>query len=104
MTERRTNVRPGNGRLYVDFTTGNDIFGGASSLVAAASQPDGVIWAVPVGDVDQTLSIDRDDWGRWPLPMVDEGYLLLDTSLDGIISTADHNLIWNNRGRTSAVP
>lgn len=104
MTERRTNVRPGNGRLYVDFTTGNDIFGGASSLVAAASQSDGVIWAVPVGDVDQTLSIDRDDWGRWPLPMVDEGYLLLDTSLDGIISTADHNLVWNNRGRTSAVP
>jgi hypothetical protein len=104
MTERRTNVRPGNGRLLVDFTMGNDIFGGASSMVAAASQAGRIVWAVPVGDVDQTLSVDRDDWGRWPLPDVDEGYLQLDTSMDGVVSTSDHNLIWNNRGRTSAVP
>jgi hypothetical protein len=104
MTERRTNVRPGNGRLLVDFTMGNDIFGGASSMVAAASQAGRIVWAMPVGDVDQTLSVDRDDWGRWPLPDVDEGYLQLDTSMDGVVSTSDHNLIWNNRGRTSAVP
>ena len=104
MTERKTNVRPGNGLLRVDFTAGDDIFGGASALVAASTLPEGVIWAVPVGDVNQSLSVDRDDWGRWPLPVVDEGYLLLDTSLDGIISIADLNLIWNNRERTSAVP
>lgn len=104
MTERRTTVRPGNGRLLVDFTTGDDIFGGASSLVAAATRSGRVVWAVPVGDVDHTLSVDRDDWGQWPLPIVDEGYLQLDASMDGVVSTTDLNLIWNNRGRTSAVP
>lgn len=103
MTAEPLAVRPGLGRIFADLGRGDIVFGGTASLVVAGLKDGQRRWAMPAGDVTISNDVGRNDI-TWPVPLDDEGYLPLDTSLDGIVSTNDLNLIWNNRGRAGAVP
>jgi hypothetical protein len=104
MSAQRVAVQPDKTVRRIDLTAGGNVLGGASALTPVRTAWGDRVWAAPVGDAQRSSSIDRDDWARWLDASPETGYLVLDTSMDGVVSTNDLNLIWNNRGRSSAVP
>mgnify|MGYP001627229027 CR=1 FL=1 len=103
MTEARERIERTNTKFF-DFTSGANVFGGAAAQRVVGTNNGARIFALVAGDVTNDGEVRRNDqdavWQRRTI----EGYSLYDTDLDGIISTADWNRSWNNRGRTSAVP
>lgn len=104
MTQDAETVAPSNVNRALDFTTGLDLFGGAASM-KLLGVADGRRWfGMVAGNVDHDDDVRRIDhnliWDNRDI----EGFSLFDTDLDGIISTKDWNVSWNNRGRSSAVP
>jgi hypothetical protein len=104
MTEQKHRVSPGQRDRFFDFTTGTDIFGGASAMKLLGTENGRRLFGMVAGQTsgdDNILRIDHNlVWDNRDL----EGYSIFDTDLDGIISTKDWNVSWNNRERSSAVP
>lgn len=104
MTEQKHRVSPGQRDKIFDFTLGTDIFGGASAMKLLGTENGRRLFGMVAGQTsgdDDVLRIDQNlVWDNRDL----EGYSIFDTDMDGIISTKDWNLSWNNRERSSAVP
>jgi hypothetical protein len=103
MTDQRERIERTN-RKFLDFTTGTGVFGGANALKLLGIENGRRVFGLVAGDVTADGDVLRPDqaliWNQRDL----ESYSLYDTDLDGIISTDDWNMSWNNRGRSSAVP
>jgi hypothetical protein len=103
MTEARERIERSNAKFF-DFTSGVNVFGGAAAQRVVGTSNGARMFALVAGDVTHDGEVRRNDqhevWQRRNI----EGYSLYDTDMDGIISTADWNRSWNNRGRISAVP
>lgn len=103
MTEARERIERSNTKFF-DFTSGVNVFGGAAAQRVVGTSNGARVFALVAGDVTHDGEVRRNDhhevWQRRNI----EGYSLYDTDMDGIISTADWNRSWNNRGRISAVP
>lgn len=103
MTETREFVDRTNTKFF-DLTSGTGIFGGAAAQRVVGTENGRRIFALIGGDVSNDGEVLRpDQHDVWTQRNI-EGYTIYDTDMDGIISTADWNLSWNNRGRSSAVP
>lgn len=105
MTEGRELIAPSNANRFVDMSNGANVFGGASAMKVLGLVGGTRLFGMVAGDVDQNASITRTDQNLIWTDVDTHGiYALYDTDLDGILSTRDWNLSWNNRGRTSVVP
>lgn len=92
-------------RSWVDLTTGSGVFGGASAQKVVGVGADGRrVFGLIAGDVDHDHDILRVDQALVWTERDFEGYSRFDTDMDGIISTRDWNISWNNRGSSSVVP
>lgn len=102
-----------NAQSSIDFTRGVDVFGGAASQRLVSAYGDRRYFAMTAGNVDGGLSLitraevitDDDLLGIWTNRMLTNRYSIFDTNLDGVVTTLDWDVSWNNRGRdNSAVP
>lgn len=104
MTETKERISSSVRDRFIDFTSGVGLFGGASSMALLGTEGGRRLFGMVAGQTSADNSILRIDhnlvWDNRDI----EGYSLFDTDLDGIISTKDWNVSWNNRERNSAVP
>lgn len=105
ITEDQVLVNRGNIGYVVDFTTGVGIFGGAAAQKLIGTDNTGRRWfGLIAGDINATFDIDRTDYNLvWDNRNL-ETYNVYDTDLNGIVTTRDINVSWNNRGRLSVAP
>lgn len=104
MTEDMQTISPTSQGAYLDLARGTGIFGGASAMKVLGLIDGQRLFGLLAGDVTQDGQIARDDQNTIWDNISHELYTTYDTDLDGILSTRDWNLSWNNRGRSSAVP
>lgn len=105
ITEDKILVNRGNIGYVVDFTTGVGIFGGAPSQKLIGTDATGRRWfGLIAGEANFGPEIDRADYNLvWDNRNL-EAYTVFDTDLNGIVTTRDINVTWNNRGRLTLVP
>jgi len=105
ITEDQVLVNRGNIGYVVDFTTGVGVFGGAAAQKLIGTDNTGRRWfGLIAGDINATFDIDRTDYNLvWDNRNL-ETYNVYDTDLNGIVTTRDINVSWNNRGRLSVAP
>jgi hypothetical protein len=105
VTTTRLDMSP-NATLNIDFTQPTTSLGGADAVKFIGNDDAGrSINALLVGDVNADGLIGRTDYDTpgqsvWAA-MFAEGYLPADADMNGVVTTADMNRIWNNRGRQS---
>jgi hypothetical protein len=105
VTATRIDMTP-NQTLHIDFTQPTTPLGGADALKFIGNDNTGNgINALLVGDVNADGSVGRADYDGqgqsvWTT-MFSEGYVNTDADMNGVVTTADMNRVWNNRGRTS---
>lgn len=113
MTETPILVDRSNIRTTVDFTRGTNLLGGAASTRLISTFEGRRFFGMPAGNIDGgdaniTLAegIDRNDMDLiWRNRQLIDQYATFDTNLDGVVTTLDWNLSWNNRLRdNSAIP
>ncbi|MBI3258336.1 MAG: hypothetical protein HYZ54_02475 [Ignavibacteriae bacterium] len=81
----------------LDMTNETIILGGAEALKAIALRPDNsIIYGMPAGDYNTDGIIDNVDYDRIWSWRDYEGYWNEDTDLNGIVTTRDFNISWNN--------
>lgn len=104
VTEDKVVVDRSNLGFVLDLTTGTGLLGGAAAEKLVGTSSGRRFFALIAGEVEGADEIARSDynliWGTRNL----EGYLLTDTDLNGIVTTRDANVSWNNRGRLSVAP
>ncbi len=108
MTASALTFKP-NDTLRVDFMNPQTVLGGTTALTFLGVSASGKrIFAASAGDVDADGTIGRADYDNSPASVWQqillEGYLSADTNLDGIVTTNDANVSWNNRGKASVAP
>lgn len=107
MTKDLYEIRQGTAGI-VDLTKAQFLYGGSNAAKVVDVGLSGYVYAMIGGDVNGDGKVDRDDYDASPSSSWQarnlEGYLNADSNLDGIITTRDVNLNWNNRGRFSLVP
>lgn len=105
ITEDKILVNRGNIGYVVDFTTGVGVFGGAASQKLIGTDGSGRRWfGLIAGEANFGSEIDRADYNLvWDNRNL-ESYTVFDTDLNGIVTTRDVNVTWNNRGRLTLVP
>jgi len=103
MTDTKERITPAKTERYLDLTSGTNVFGGASAMKLLGTLAGTKFFGMVAGAVSLDDDILRNDvdlvWSNRDF----EGYSIFDTDLDGIISTKDLNISWNNRGRSSVV-
>lgn len=103
MTDTKERITPVKTERFLDLTDGTNVFGGASGMKLLGTQGGAKFFGMVAGAVNDDDDILRNDvdlvWSNRDF----EGYSIFDTDLDGIISTKDLNISWNNRGRSSVV-
>jgi hypothetical protein len=73
------------------------VLGGAEALKAIARRADNsIIYGMPAGDYNTDGIIDEADYDRIWVWRDYEGYWNDDTDLNGIVTTKDYNVSWNN--------
>lgn len=102
-TEDAVRVDRGNIGYVVDFTAGAGVFGGAAAQKLLGVANGRRLFGLATGEVNNNDGVDRADYTLLWDNRDSEGYLIFDTNLDGIVTTYDLNLSWNNRGRSSVV-
>ncbi len=114
ITKEQVTVIPGATRS-LDFTSPDLVMGGVSSLKRVDKKLDGsFVYALIAGEMNGSIFEngridDRDyysiipDASIWRYDLFN-GYLVGDLNMDGIITTRDFNISFNNRNRVSAVP
>jgi hypothetical protein len=103
MTDTKERITPVKTERFLDLTDGTNVFGGASAMKLLGTRGGAKFFGMVAGAVNDDDDILRNDvdlvWSNRDF----EGYSIFDTDLDGIISTKDLNISWNNRGRSSVV-
>jgi len=103
MTDTKERITPVKTERYLDLTDGTNVFGGASGMKLLGTRAGAKFFGMVAGAVNDDDDILRNDvdlvWSNRDF----ERYSIFDTDLDGIISTKDLNISWNNRGRSSVV-
>ncbi|MBS1561307.1 MAG: hypothetical protein JSS89_06855 [Bacteroidetes bacterium] len=103
MTDTKERITPVKTERFLDLTDGTNVFGGASGMKLLGTRGGAKFFGMVAGAVSDDDDILRNDvdlvWSNRDF----EGYSIFDTDLDGIISTKDLNISWNNRGRSSVV-
>lgn len=85
------------GLQTVDLSNENIVLGGVDALKAIARRPDNsIIYGMPAGDYNTNGVIDNLDYDRIWVWRDYEGYWNEDTDLNGIVTTKDFNVSWNN--------
>jgi len=114
VTKDYVKLLPGTTRL-LDFTEPSFVMGGIGSLKRVEKLDDGsYIYGMIAGNVNgsimQSGRIDANDYNNI-IPNLSsqinplfDGYLIGDMNMDGIITTKDFNISFNNRNRVSALP
>lgn len=106
MTSNPFTVFPVNNPEVVDFTNPEILLGRTNAVKAMAKNEDNsIIYGMIAGDVNSDGNINEDDFlSIWDYRDF-MGYIRPeDIRLNGIITTRDYNISWNNRGRVSLVP
>lgn len=103
MTDTKERITPVKTERYLDLTDGTNVFGGASGMKLLGTRSGAKFFGMVAGAVNDDDDVLRTDvdlvWSNRDF----EGYSIFDTDLDGVISTKDLNISWNNRGRSSVV-
>ncbi len=82
----------------VNLTSPSMVMGGVGALKLVDLTTTGErVYALPAGDTNYDGKIDKDDFTIDWLTKYEQGYLLYDMNMDGIITTKDYNYSWNNR-------
>jgi len=95
----RTNIG-----FVVDFSTGVGMLGGAVAQKLIGTSGGRRYFGLIAGEVTESDDVLRNDYDFVWTSRNLEGYLLHDTDLNGIVTTRDINISWNNRERISVVP
>jgi hypothetical protein len=104
VTEEKVDLRKNQIMATIDFTKPELVMGRENALRPLAKTPEGLLFGLLSGDVNNDGVIDVfDQIGIWTERDF-EGYFIWDTNLDGIITTRDLNYSINNRGRKSFLP
>ncbi len=107
MTKQKVQIQPGVASI-VDLTRAQFLYGGSNAAKVVDVGAGGYVYALMGGDVNGDGTVDRADYDGSPQSSWEqrnqEGYIEADSNLDGIVTTKDVNLNWNNRGRRSLVP
>jgi len=104
MTEDPQLITSASQGSLLDLARGSGVFGGASAMKVLGLISGQRLFGLVAGDATQDGDIVRDDQSAIWNNISHEFYTTFDADLDGIVSTRDWNLSWNNRGRNSAVP
>ncbi|MGC8957693.1 MAG: hypothetical protein ACP5LT_07690 [Candidatus Kapaibacteriota bacterium] len=104
VTEEKVDLSRKQVLATIDFTKPELIMGRENALKPIAKTPNGLLFAIPSGDVNGDGIIDLFDQIDIWVNRDFEGYFIWDTNLDGIITTRDLNYSINNRGRKTFVP
>jgi len=114
ITKEQVSLIPGGTRI-LDFTSPDLVMGGINSLKRIDKNPDGrYIYGMIAGEINGSIfengRIDFNDYNNiipnpaiWSYDLFN-GYLVGDINMDGIITTLDFNISFNNRKKVSAVP
>ncbi len=107
MTKERLQIHPGTASI-IDLTRAQLLYGGSNAAKVVDVGVGGYVYALIGGDVNGDGKVDRADYdgsafSSWE-QRNQEGYGNPDTNLDGVVTTKDVNVNWNNRGRRSLVP
>lgn len=104
ITEDKVLVDRSNLGYVVDLTTGVGVFGGAAAQKLVGTSGGRRWFGLIAGEVESADDVARSDYNLvWDARNL-EGYLITDTDLNGIVTTRDANVSWNNRGRSSVAP
>jgi hypothetical protein len=104
ITEDKVLVDRSNLGYVVDLTTGVGLLGGAASQKLIGTFNGRRWFGLVAGEVEGADDIARSDYNLiWDARNL-EGYLITDTDLNGIVTTRDVNVSWNNRERSSVAP
>lgn len=106
MTSNPFTVFPVNDPEVVDFTNPEILLGRTNALRAMAKNEDNsIIYGMIAGDINADGNINDDDFlSIWEYRDF-MGYIRPeDIRMNGIVTTRDYNISWNNRGRVSLVP
>lgn len=102
-----------NAQASIDFTKGVGLLGGAASQRLVSAYGDRRYFAMTAGNVDAGAGLlngaeeinNADLLGIWSNRLLTNRYSIFDINLDGVVTTADWDTSWNNRGRdNSAIP
>ncbi len=104
ITEEKVLVDRSNLGYVVDLTTGVGVFGGAASQKLIGTSGGRRWFGLIAGEVEGADDIQRSDYNLVWSQRNTEGYLITDTDLNGIVTTRDANVSWNNRERNSVAP
>jgi hypothetical protein len=104
ITEDKVLVDRSNLGYVDDLTTGVGLLGGAASQKLIGTFNGRRWFGLVAGEVEGADDIARSDYNLiWDARNL-EGYLITDTDLNGIVTTRDVNVSWNNRERSSVAP
>ena len=104
ITEDKVLVDRSNLGYVVDLSTGTGVFGGAAAQKLIGTSGGRRWFGLIAGEVEGADDIARTDYNLiWDNRNL-EGYLIYDTDLNGIVTTRDANVSWNNRERSSVAP
>lgn len=105
MTQNRFTFDAQQSSGVIDLTSPSVVLGGANSLrTIDGTNNSNFVYGMIAGDYNGDGIIDENDyatiWDRRDY----EGFLNEDTDLQGIVTTRDFNVSWNNREKQTAVP
>jgi hypothetical protein len=90
--------------FVVDFASGVGIFGGAAAQKLVGTAGGTRHFGLIAGEVQGDDDVLRSDYNLVWANRNQEAYTLFDTDLNGIVTTRDLNVSWNNRERSSVAP
>ncbi len=104
ITEDKVLVSRSNIGYVVDFASGVGVFGGAAAQKLVGTANGQRHFGLIAGEVEGADDLRRSDYNLVWNDRNTEAYTLFDTDLNGIVTTRDLNVSWNNRERTSVAP
>lgn len=105
ITENRIGIYPETVSQVLDFSDPSILMGRNSALKPIALENGKPVFGMIGGDVNGDGVIDEGDLiGTWDDRDYMDRYMTTDIFMNGIITTRDFNISWNNRGRVTNVP
>ena len=105
LTNKPINIYPSTEPTQINFSNPDELLGGTNSLKLIDLLPGNtLLFGMIAGDTNGDGVINDEDFLNIWDSMDSEGYLTTDMNLNGLVTTKDYNISWNNRGRTSQLP